>query len=108
MRVPACGAPRARSSSATTSTQQRARQFGAAYGYLVAALSAVLLLIFVPAAADNVFKAIAPGVNQASGHAEGIRGFVTFAVLSALAAMALVHHLRYAKRLREPQPPTDA
>jgi hypothetical protein len=33
--------------------------------------------------------------------ADGMRGFDTFAVFSALAAMALVYHLRYANRLRE-------
>ena len=31
----------------------------------------MLLLIFVPLAVDNVFRAIAAGVNNASGHADG-------------------------------------
>jgi hypothetical protein len=98
--------PRSRRVGSESDTDQgRVRQFGIAYGYLVAALAAVSLLIFVPVAADNVFRAIAPGVNQASGHADGIRGFITSAVLSALSAIALVYHLRYTNRLRESQPP---
>jgi hypothetical protein len=87
--------------------QGRVRRFGLAYGYLVSALSAVALLVFVPLAVDNVFRAIAPGVNNASGHGDGVRGFATFAVLSALAAIALVYHLRYANRLREAPPSPD-
>jgi hypothetical protein len=91
----------------TEENQERVRRFGVAYSYLVSALSAVALLVFVPLAVDNVFRAIAPGVNNASGHADGVRGFVTFTVLSALAAIALVYHLRYANRLREPPPSPD-
>jgi hypothetical protein len=98
--------PRSRRAGGESGVDPRwLRQFGVGYGYLVAGLSAMSLLIFVPVAADSVFRAIAPGVNQASGHADGVRGFITFAVLSALSAMVLVFHLRYADRLREPQPP---
>jgi hypothetical protein len=100
--------PRSRRNGSESGADRRGiKQFAVAYGYLVAALSAVLLLIFVPLAVDNAFRAIAPGVNNASGHADGIRGLVTFAVLSGLATIGLVYHLRYANRLREPPPPTS-
>ncbi len=87
--------------------QVRVRRFGVAYGYLVATLSTLALLVFVPLTVDNIFRAIAPGVNSAPDHGDGIRGFVTFAVLSAMAGVALVYHLRYANRLREAPPATD-
>jgi hypothetical protein len=99
--------PRSRRvASESGADQRRNKQFAVAYGYLVAAMSGVLLLIFVPLAIDNVFRAIAPGVNEASGHADGIRGLVTFALLSALATIGLVYHLRYVNKLREAPPPT--
>jgi hypothetical protein len=64
--------------------------------------SGVLLLVFVPLTVDGVFRAIAPGVNNTSGHADGIRTFVTFAVLSALTAVGLIYHLHFANQRREP------
>lgn len=93
-----------RNGSQSGADRARIKQFGVAYGYLVAALSAVLLLIFAPLAVDHVFRAIAPGVNETAGHADGIRGSLTFTVLSALTAFALIYHLRYANRLREVPP----
>jgi hypothetical protein len=102
--------PRSRRVGSEPDTNQRRdRQFGVAYGYLVAALSGVLLLVFVPLAVDGVFRAMAPGVNNTSGPADGIREFVTFAVLSALTAVGLIYHLRFASQRREPpQPASDA
>jgi hypothetical protein len=98
--------PRSRRVASESGADQGSiKQFGIAYGYVVAALSAVLLLLFVPLTVDNVFRAIAPGVNETSGHAEGIRGFVTFAVVSALATIGVLYHLRYANKLREPPLP---
>jgi hypothetical protein len=67
------------------------------YAYLVAGLSAVALLVFVPIGADNIFQAIAPGINGANGHANGVRSLVTFTILSALAGVILTYHLRYAR-----------
>jgi len=77
-------------------------QFALGYAYLVAALAAISLVVFLPVAVDNVFRAIAPGINQTSGHAPGGRGLVTFLALSALAAAVLVYHLRLARDLRDP------
>ena len=75
------------------------------YGYLVAGLTALSLLVFVPLAADNVFRAIAPGVNETSGHAGGVRNLVTFGVLGGLSAGILRYHLRYLARLRATDSP---
>jgi hypothetical protein len=75
------------------------------YGYLVAALAALSLLVFVPVAADSIFRAVAPGVNETSGHAGGLRSLVTFLTLSAVSAAILRYHLRYAAALRETSPP---
>ncbi len=76
-------------------------QFGANYGYLIAGLAAASLLLFVPLAADAVFRAVAPGIAQASGHADGLREFVTFLALSGAAAGLVVYHLRYARALTD-------
>jgi hypothetical protein len=70
------------------------------YAYLVAGLAALALLVFVPVAADSIFRAIAPGVNETSGHADGVRNLVTFLALSVFAGGILVYHLRYADSLR--------
>jgi hypothetical protein len=69
---------------------------GNAYRYLVAGLAGITLLVIVPVTADSVFRAIAPGVNQTSGHAPGVRDLVTFAALSLLLGAVLVYHLRVA------------
>jgi hypothetical protein len=58
-------------------------------------------MVFVPLSVDSIFRAIAPGVNETSGHADGLRNLVTFLALSALTAAILVYHLRYASRLKE-------
>ena len=71
------------------------------YAYLVAGLAALSLLVFIPATADNIFRAIAPGVNETSGHADGVRNLITFLVLSGLGALVLAYHLRFASRLRD-------
>jgi hypothetical protein len=76
------------------------------YAYLVAGLAALSLLVFVPVAADSIFRAIAPGVNETSGHAQGIRDLVTFLVLSAITSAILIYHLRYADLLRHTSPRT--
>jgi hypothetical protein len=70
------------------------------YAYLVAGLAALALLVFVPVAADSIFRAIAPGVNETSGHADGVRNLVTFLALSVFAGGILVYHLRYAASFR--------
>jgi hypothetical protein len=72
------------------------------YAYLVAGLAALSLLVFVPVAADSNFRAIAPGVNETSGHADGVRNLITFLALSVLAGGILIYHLRYAATLRTP------
>ncbi|HEX4864766.1 MAG TPA: hypothetical protein VFV02_11870, partial [Acidimicrobiales bacterium] len=46
------------------------------YAYLVAGLAALSLLVFIPAGADSIFRAIAPGVNETAGHAEGVRNLI--------------------------------
>ena len=74
------------------------------YAYLVAGLAALSLLVFAPLAADNIFRAIAPGVNETSGHADGVRNLITFLVLTGLATAILVYHLRFASRLRTEPP----
>jgi len=77
------------------------------YSYFVAGLTALALLVMVPLTADNVFRAIAPGVAAASGHADGVRNLVTFGVVSALLAVILRYHLRYANQFRSGAvPPT--
>ncbi|HUE59601.1 MAG TPA: hypothetical protein VMO88_08475, partial [Acidimicrobiales bacterium] len=43
----------------------------------------------------------APGVNETSGHADGVRNLITFLVLSGLGALVLAYHLRFASRLRD-------
>lgn len=70
------------------------------YGYLVAGLAVLSLLVFVPLFADNIFRAIAPGVNETSGHADGLRNLVTFGVLSGLSALILRYHLGYLRSFR--------
>jgi hypothetical protein len=70
------------------------------YAYLVAGLAALSLLVFVPVAADSIFRAIAPGVNETSGHADGVRNLITFLALSVFAGGILVYHLGYAASLR--------
>ena len=70
------------------------------YAYLIAGLAVLSLLVFVPLTADNIFRAIAPGVNETSGHADGVRNLVTFLVLSGLSAEILWYHLRYLAALR--------
>jgi hypothetical protein len=94
--------PRARLLVAESDLDDRLDQFALGYAYLVAGLSAISLLVFVPFTADSVFRAIAPGVNQMSGHAEGVRSLVTFLTLSAIAGAILVYHLRLAQDLRDP------
>jgi hypothetical protein len=94
--------PRARRLIARSDLDDRLEQFALGYAYLMAGLSAIALLVFVPFSADSVFRAIAPGINQMSGHAEGTRDLVTFLVLSAFAAAILVYHLRLARDLRAP------
>jgi hypothetical protein len=74
-------------------------QFGASYGYIIAGIAGASLLLFVPVAADAVFRAAAPGIAQASGHADGLREFATFLALSIVAALVLIYHLRYARHL---------
>ncbi|HEX6393097.1 MAG TPA: hypothetical protein VFZ97_06620 [Acidimicrobiales bacterium] len=69
------------------------------YGYLIAGLAVLSLLVFAPLAADNIFRAIAPGVNETSGHADGVRNLITFLVLSGLTAVILLYHLRYLSSL---------
>ncbi len=64
--------------------------------YLVAGSAAVARLGFVLAVADSIFRAIAPGVNQASGHADSRRNVVTLPALTAMAAGTLVYHLQLA------------
>jgi hypothetical protein len=76
------------------------------YAYLVAGLAALSLLVFVPVAADSIFRAIAPGINETSGHADGLRNLVTYVVLSALTSAILVYHLRYAARIRDAPSPS--
>lgn len=75
------------------------------YAYLVAGLAALALLVFVPLTADSVFRAIAPGVNGTSGHAEGIRNLVTFLALAVLSGGILRYHLHFGATLRTSQPP---
>ena len=70
------------------------------YSYFVAGLTALALLVLVPVTADNVFRAIAPGVAGASGHADGVRNLVTFGLVSAVLTVILRYHLRYATQLR--------
>lgn len=80
------------------------------YGYLIAGIAVLSLLVFVPVFADNVFRAIAPGVNETSGHADGVRNLVTYFVLAALSGYILRYHLRFLHALRNPTavttPPT--
>jgi hypothetical protein len=80
-------------------------RFPLSYAYLVAGLAAVALLVFVPLTADSIFRAIAPGVNGASGHADGIRSLVTFLTLGLLSGGILRYHLQLAATLRKSQPP---
>jgi hypothetical protein len=75
------------------------------YAYLVVGLAAVALLVLVPLAADSVFRAIAPGLNETSGHADGLRNLVTFVTVSALSAWVASYYLRYANSLRSALPP---
>ena len=75
------------------------------YAYLVAGLAVLSLLVFVPLTADNIFRAIAPGVNETSGHADGVRNLVTFLVLSGLSAAILWYHLGYLGALRRDATP---
>ena len=70
------------------------------YAYFVAGLAALALLVLVPLTADNVFRAIAPGVASAPGHADGVRNLLTFGLVSVLLAVILRYHLQYATRLR--------
>lgn len=70
------------------------------YSYFVAGLAALALLLLVPLTADNVFRAIAPGVSAAPGHADGVRNLLTFGLVSVLLAVILRYHLQYATRLR--------
>jgi hypothetical protein len=67
------------------------------YNYLVVGLAALSLLVVVPLATYNIFRAIAPGVTGAYGHADGVRTFASLAVVAGLTALALVHHLRIAR-----------
>jgi hypothetical protein len=69
------------------------------YNYLVAGLAGLTLVVFLPATADSIFRAAAPGVNGTSGHADGVRNLVTFAVLSAIAGVILWYHLAAARWL---------
>ncbi len=71
-------------------------RLGTGFGYLVAGLAAVTSLILAPLAANNVFRAIAPGVAGAAGHADGVRNAVTFATLLGVSLLILTVHLRYA------------
>jgi hypothetical protein len=66
------------------------------YGYLVAGLAAVATLVLAPVSANEVFRAVAPGVTGAAGHAEGARGVVTFGALLAISLFILRAHLRFA------------
>ena len=67
------------------------------------ALSGLLLLVFVPIAADSIFRGIAPGINQTYSHADGLRDLVTYLALSLVAGFVLVYHLRYARTMTEPR-----
>jgi hypothetical protein len=66
------------------------------YGYLVAGLAALAVLILAPVSANNVFRAIAPGVAGAEGHAVGLRNLVTSTTLLGVSLIILRVHLRYA------------
>lgn len=72
------------------------------YGYLVAGIAVLSLLVFGPIFADNIFRAIAPGVNETSGHADGLRNLVTYFLLAGLTGFILRYHLQYLKGLRNP------
>ena len=71
------------------------------YAYFMAGLGALAVLGFVPASAAALFRALAPGVNGTSGHADGLRKLATFAVVAGLSAWVMAGHLRIARRLRE-------
>ena len=75
------------------------------YSYLIAGLAVLSLLVFLPLTADNIFRAIAPGVNETSGHADGLRNLVTFLVLSGLSAGILRYHLGYLAALHRDATP---
>jgi hypothetical protein len=83
------------------------------YAYLTAGLAALAALVLAPLSASAVFRAIAPGVNGTSGHADGLRKLATFGVLLGLSAWILTSHFRLARMLRsltnggEATPPRD-
>jgi len=94
--------PRARWLAATSDLEdRRAGSVPVGYAYLMAGLAALALLVFVPLALDSIFRSIAPGVNETSGHAAGARDLVTFLVVAASAGAVLVYHLRFAQGLRD-------
>jgi hypothetical protein len=78
------------------------------YCYLIAGIAVLSLLVFVPVFADNIFRAIAPGVNETSGHSDGVRNLVTFFVLTGLTGLILRYHLGYLHSLRNPSALTSS
>jgi hypothetical protein len=70
------------------------------YAYLIAGLAALAVLVLAPLSASALFRAIAPGVNGTSGHADGLRKLATFGVVLALSVWILQVHLRLTTRLR--------
>ena len=70
------------------------------YVYLVAGLAALGVLFLAPLSAAALFRAIAPGVNGTSGHADGLRRLATFGVLLLISVKLLRDHFSYAATLR--------